>query len=178
VIGQQIEKYRGTWLIWCNLNDESKAAAAAYRDFGAVEVTGSDDIDLKEERLNAFSQGQIPILVSKSEICGFGSNWQHCHKQGFLGISHSWEQFYQAIRRSYRFGQKKSVHVHTAISDAELGVLANLKRKQQESDEMNAAMVAAMGDITRCELQKMQVVDRSYNATRIMRMQPWLKQGW
>ena len=166
------------WIIWCNLNDESRAATDAMRSIGAVEITGSDHPDKKEENLLAFSEGKIPILITKREIAGWGLNWQHCCKQGNLGVNHSWEMWHQGIMRSHRYGQKKPVDVHTVISEAQVPVLANVKRKQSQSESMVASMVAAMGDITQCELKKLQVMDRSYNPNSQMKLQPWIKSGW
>ena len=166
------------WVVWCSLNDESTAATRALKSLGAIELTGSDDPDKKEEILLAFSKGQIPILVTKAVLAGWGLNWQHCRKQFNLGLDHSWEMWHQRIMRSHRYGQTQEVDIHTTLSESQMPVLNSIKRKDEQAMEMVSAMVAAMGDITRAELKKVQVMDRSYNAEKSMRFQPWLKSGW
>lgn len=127
------------WVIWCDLNDESTALANAIP--GAVEVRGSQDAEDKEARLVAFTERRSAIMVTKPSIAGFGMNWQHCAHVVFVGISDSWEAFYQAVRRCYRFGQTRPVHVHIITSSAESAVLANIRRKEADADRMVAAMV-------------------------------------
>jgi superfamily II DNA or RNA helicase len=129
-------------LVWCESNDESAMLAKLIPD--AVEVKGSDDIDDKEERMNAFSEGRARVLISKPSICGFGMNWQHASHMVFASISYSYESFYQAIRREWRFGQKKPVNVHVVISDAELPVWRTIERKAEQHDEMKRQMVKAI----------------------------------
>lgn len=134
------------WVCWCNLNNESKAITAAIPD--AVEVTGSDPVEHKEEALLAFSDGQIRVLVSKPELAGFGLNWQHCSKVAFVGLSHSWEQLYQAICRCHRFGQTRQVDAYVITSEREGAVVSNIRRKQVDADRMADEMVRHMADIT------------------------------
>lgn len=130
------------WLIWCDLNAESEALAAAIPD--AVEVRGSDDADEKERRLFDFIEGRARVLVTKPSIAGWGLNLQHCRNVAFVGLSHSFEAWYQAVRRSWRFGQAREVRCHLITSSAEGAVLANLKRKQADAERMDAAMVEHM----------------------------------
>lgn len=127
---------------WCYLNDESAALKAAIP--GAVEVSGSDSMEAKEEAFMGFAHGQIRVLVTKPEIAGFGLNWQHCAHQTFFP-SHSFEQFHQAIRRSWRFGQKKPVTVDIITSEGQRGVLANLMRKAEQAERMFENLVSLMG---------------------------------
>lgn len=128
---------------WCHLNDEGKALTETIP--GAVEVTGADSDERKEEVFEAFADGQVPVLVTKPVIAGYGLNWQHCAHQTFFP-SHSFEQWYQAIRRSWRFGQTRPVRVDVVASVGEQGVLANLRRKQTQADDMFRHLVALMGD--------------------------------
>ena len=128
-----------TWIVWCDLNDESKALTKAIPD--AVEVTGSDDPDVKAQRMLDFADGKIRVLVSKPSICGFGMNWQHCARVAFVGLSDSWEMYYQAIRRCWRFGQTREVECHVFVSTAEGAVLANIERKDREAQAMAVEMV-------------------------------------
>lgn len=130
------------WLVWGELNDECDAIAAAIP--GAVQVAGSDDRRAKAERMLAFARGEVRALVSKAAICGFGMNFQACARQAFLGVSHSYEQFYQAVRRSHRFGQTRPVVAHVVSSALEAAVVANLRRKEADAARMQAAMVGAM----------------------------------
>ncbi len=130
-------------VVWCNLNDES----SLLRDIipGATEVSGADPDDKKEERFEAFERGQIKTLVTKPTIGGYGLNWQHCAHQTFFP-SHSFEQMYQSVRRSWRFGQKKPVTVDIVTSEGEAKVLANLQRKAAAADKIFTELVALMND--------------------------------
>ena len=112
-------------MIWCNFNDESSLLHEKISN--SVEVKGSDDNDHKKNSMIGFSNNEVKYLISKPSICGFGMNWQNCHDMVFCGISDSYEQFYQAIRRCYRFGQKEEVNVHVVISEKEMNVLLNIK---------------------------------------------------
>lgn len=134
------------WLIWCDLNDESSALAAAIQ--GAVEIRGSDDPETKEARMAGFTRGDVRVLVTKPSIAGWGLNWQHCARVVFVGLSHSFEAWYQAIRRVYRFGQKRAVECHIVTSDAEGAVVTNLRRKQADAERMIDSMVAEMSEFT------------------------------
>jgi hypothetical protein len=123
---------------WCHLNEEGHMLERMIE--GAVEVEGNDPDEFKEETFEAFAAGQIRVLVSKPVIAGFGLNWQHCAHQTFFP-SHSFEQFYQAIRRCWRFGQKQPVRVDVISSEGEAGVLANMNRKSEQADKMFARLV-------------------------------------
>lgn len=140
-----------SWLLWCNLNAESEGLTQAIP--GAVQVTGSDDAEHKESCLVKFASGELSKLVSKPSICGFGMNLQICSHLVFVGISDSWEQFYQAVRRCWRFGQKRPVHVHIIAANTEGNVLENLKRKEKEASEMAEEMAANTRDFTRMNLK-------------------------
>jgi hypothetical protein len=123
---------------WCHFNEEGHMLERMID--GAVEVEGNDPDEFKEETFEAFAAGQIRVLVSKPVIAGFGLNWQHCAHQTFFP-SHSFEQFYQAIRRCWRFGQKQPVRVDVISSEGEAGVLANMNRKSEQADKMFARLV-------------------------------------
>jgi DNA modification methylase len=134
------------WLVWCNLNDESTALAAAIN--GATEVRGADDPDDKAARLLGFARGEIRILVSKPSIAGWGMNFQRCADMVFVGLNDSFEQLYQAIRRCWRFGQTREVNVHLISADVEGEVIANLEAKEAQADYMAEAMVGHMRGLT------------------------------
>lgn len=130
-------------VMWCHLNDEGDRLAALVD--GAVQVSGNDPDEMKEERFAAFESGQIRVLVTKPTIAGFGLNWQHCAHQTFFP-SHSFEQWYQSIRRSWRFGQTQPVVVDVIASEGERGVLTNLQRKAAAAERMFDHLVSLMGN--------------------------------
>lgn len=126
-------------LLWCDLNDESAALTKAIPD--AIEIRGADSPEHKESAMAGFSDGSIRVLVTKPSIAGFGMNWQHCSDMVFVGLSDSYEAFYQAVRRCWRFGQKNPVNVHTIIGSQESNVLQNVKRKESDLEKMQEGMV-------------------------------------
>ena len=131
---------RQPWIVWCDLNDEADALRAAIPD--AVEIRGSDDDEDKEHRLHDFAHGKIRVLVTKPKIAGFGLNWQHCARMAFVGVTDSFEAYYQAVRRCWRFGQTRPVDVHVFASDLEGAVVANLARKEADAKAMAEALSA------------------------------------
>ncbi len=126
---------------WCHLNDESSLLAELIP--GAVEVAGSESPEAKEEKLAAFTRGEISTLVTKPAIGAWGLNWQHCHRMTYFP-SHSYEQWYQAIRRCWRFGQRNEVTVDVITTEGGSRVLANLQRKADAADRMFTALVEHM----------------------------------
>jgi hypothetical protein len=126
---------------WCNLNSEGTLLAKRMTD--AVEVSGSDSEDRKESVLYDFAKGNIRILVTKPSIAGFGMNWQHCNHQTFFP-SHSYEQYYQAVRRSWRFGQQRPVKIDMITTDGQATVLDNLERKAHDASVMFDRLVSMM----------------------------------
>ncbi len=146
------------WIVWCDLNSESTALTRAIPD--AIEVTGSDDPRVKESRLQAFGAGEARVIVSKPSIAGWGLNWQHCAHVAFVGLSDSWEAFYQAIRRSWRFGQTREVHCYVITSETEGAVVRNIERKERQASEMMAGLVQEMSiyqEVTQTVKQEMTV---------------------
>lgn len=134
------------FLVWCDLNVESEMLAAAIP--GAVEVKGSDKPAHKEQAMLDFAAGKIRVLVTKPSIAGFGLNWQHCADMAFVGLSDSFEQIFQAIRRCYRFGQTRPVNVHMITSSREGATAENIKRKEADFRKMVSEMVQYTKDIT------------------------------
>lgn len=122
------------WIVWCNLNYESEALRKAIPD--AIEIRGSDSAEHKEQGLAAFSAGDVRVLVTKPSIAGWGMNWQHCANVAFVGLSDSYEQFYQAIRRCWRFGQEREVNAYVIAADTEGAVVANIRRKERQARNM------------------------------------------
>jgi superfamily II DNA or RNA helicase len=143
-VGQAAELVNATsgpCVVWCDLNDESAALARAIPD--ALEVTGSDSADEKEARLLAFTNGDARVLVTKPRIGGWGLNWQHCSRMVFVGLSDSYESYYQAVRRCWRFGQTQPVEVTIIASNREQTVLENVRRKEEQARSMFEQLVAA-----------------------------------
>ncbi len=126
---------------WCHLNYESNLLKKLIDD--SVEVIGSDTDEKKEEAFKSFAKGEIKAMVTKPTIAGFGLNWQHCNIQTFFP-SHSYEQYYQAIRRCWRFGQKNDVEVNLIFTSGQRKVLDNLKRKSKNADDMFSMLVKMM----------------------------------
>ncbi len=152
------------WIVWCDLNDEGDMLERAID--GCVQVAGADDNDTKERRMVGFSTGQHRVLISKQKICGWGMNWQHCSNQAFVGVNDSYEGFYQAVRRSWRFGQRRTVNIHVFASNQDGAVVANIKRKQAAADEMYAQMSADTLDAVRESVLGARKNTNDYNASR------------
>jgi DNA modification methylase len=160
VAAELVNSHSRPAIVWCHLNDESKALADAIPD--AVEVTGSMTIDQKEAAIMAFTHGQKRVIVTKPSIAGFGMNWQHCADVVFAGLDDSYESFYQAVRRCYRFGQFKVVNVHLVSAESEGAVKANLERKQAQADDMADSMVAHMRELTKQAIKGAEVEKSDY----------------
>lgn len=156
---------------WCNLNSESDAIARAVP--GAVEVNGSHSDAEKERRLDAFARGEIRVLVTKPTICGFGMNWQHCCRTGFVGLNDSFEQVYQAIRRFWRFGQTMPVTVDFVHADTEGAVIANLERKEADAERMANAMVRHMADLSAATIRGAERERPKYEPRHAMALPDW-----
>ena len=138
------------WVIWCHRNEEAEKLCKLID--GAVDVSGSDSIEHKENSVTEFLSGDIRVLVSKPKILGAGMNFQNCHNTAFVGLSDSWEQYYQAIRRFYRFGQTKEVNVHVISAESEGAVVANIKRKEEQNQIMGLEMVKHMAETMKKEI--------------------------
>lgn len=130
-----------SWIVWCNTNDESEQLAKAIPD--AVEVKGSDTAKYKESSADAFESGNVRVIISKSSIFGYGLNWQHCRNVAFVGLSYSFEDFYQALRRSYRFGQTRQVNAYIVQASTEGAILKTINRKIEQHKEMQDRMKLA-----------------------------------
>jgi DNA modification methylase len=139
------------WIVWCGLNEESAALAKAIPD--AVTVDGSDDADTKAARIVAFQDGETRVLVTKPKIAGFGLNLQACHNMVFVGLSDSWEAYYQCIRRCYRFGQTHEVTAKIVLSEPEKTIWANVMRKEKEAQRMADELVKQVSVYEKQELK-------------------------
>lgn len=130
-------------VIWCNRNDEGKLLKKLIHD--SVEVSGSDSDDQKEEKLISFSNGQVKKMIIKPKIGAWGLNWQHCNHTIFFP-THSYEQYYQALRRFLRFGQKRTVTADIIYSDSDINMMQNLERKKNQASEMFDRLISEMYD--------------------------------
>jgi superfamily II DNA/RNA helicase len=128
-------------LVWCHLNDEGDLLESLIPD--AVQVAGKDSDDKKESKLSGFATGKSRVLITKPKIGAWGLNYQHCSHVTFFP-SHSFEQYYQGVRRCWRFGQENPVTVDVITTEGEKGVLKNLRRKAAQADVMFSALVDEM----------------------------------
>jgi superfamily II DNA or RNA helicase len=131
-----------SWIIWCDTDYEADALKAAIPS--AIEIRGSQSADAKEERIEAFSTGQAKYIIGKPSMIGFGLDWSHCARMAFVGRSYSYETFYQAVRRCWRFGQKRAVKVHIIVAEGEDEIGHTIDRKAGDHHKMKSAMRVAM----------------------------------
>ena len=136
----------GPCVIWCDTNYEADALIKLIPN--AVDVRGSMKDSVKEKALKDFSEGNISVLISKPSIAGMGMNWQHCNRMIFAGLSYSFEQYYQAIRRCWRFGQQRPVTAHIVLADSESAISSAIARKESDFDAMRCGMAEAMREST------------------------------
>lgn len=159
------------WLVWCDLNDESARLSELISE--SVEVKGSDKSEYKSNSMLAFSDGTVKCLIIKPKIAGFGMNWQNCHNMIFTGLSDSYEQYYQAVRRCWRFGQEKPVNVYIIISAKEGCVKENIERKQCDFQKMQSEMTELTKEITKKELKSTCRISTPYEPTKEMKLPDW-----
>lgn len=159
------------WLVWCDLNDESKKLYELIED--SFEIKGSDKAKYKIEIMEDFSKDMIKCLVTKPSIAGFGMNWQQCNNMIFVGLSDSYEAYYQAVRRCWRFGQKKQVNVYVIISKNEGAVKSNIERKDEQAKKLINNMVNLTKDIIKENLKSTTRLTTEYNAEITMILPDW-----
>lgn len=161
------------WIAWVGTNDEERALAALVPD--ALVVTGSQDPDEKAARLERFAAGRARVLVTKPSIAAWGLNFQGCARMAFVGLGDSFESYYQAIRRCWRFGQTRSVRAHVVLSDLEEPIYHNVLRKEREADAMAAALVRHVAAFERAELGALAPGRLVYAPAQPMRLPAWLR---
>lgn len=164
--------YPGQSLIWCDYNDESAMATKLIN--GAVEVKGADNPDHKTAAMIGFTDGSVKCLVSKPSIAGWGMNWQNCNNIIFAGLSDSFESYYQAVRRCWRFGQTRQVNVHIITSDAEGAVKDNIERKQADAARMTKELVKYTKDILKADIKSTTRISEDYIADCKMAVPAWI----
>jgi len=163
------------WLIWCDMNAESSLLSKSISD--AVEVTGSDRPGVKEDRMLAFQSGEIRVLVTKPSIAGWGMNWQNCRNMAFVGLSDSYEQFYQAVRRCWRFGQNRTVNAHVIYSAREGSVVKNIKRKEDDAAIMADNMIKHMSGFTKSVINGATNDQTPYEAEKTITIPSWIREA-
>jgi len=168
-----INKTKDSWVCWCNLNAES--AAMTKKIDGAIEIAGKHSNATKVDRMLGFAAGDIKRIITKPKIAGLGVNWQICNKAAFIGLNDSWEQFYQAVRRIWRFGQKKKVEIHIFIEEREGGVLKNIQRKDKQAQLMLQNMVKHTKDLTKKELKQTKRTFVEYKPEVDMELPKWIR---
>lgn len=155
-----VNQTTGPMIVWCHRNDESALLAKLIPD--SVEVSGSDKLEKKEKAILDFTEGRVRVLITKPKIAGFGMNWQHCNQMAFVGLSDSYEQLYQAIRRCWRFGQKKDVTVYMIAHADEGPVLENIKEKEAKAEDMARSMVEHMRTFQEREVRQLKQEKADY----------------
>lgn len=160
-------------VIWCDLNAEQDALEKQLGDL-AFSIRGTTPTEKKVEYEQRWVNGERPVLITKAQCCGYGMNWQHCHNMIFFGLSDSYERFYQAIRRCWRFGQKEPVNVYIILSEKEMNVLDNITRKQAQMDEMQKQMTALMREVTLSEIKHTTRITTEYKPNEEMRKPSWI----
>lgn len=161
------------WVVWCHLNNEAELLAKMIP--GAVDVSGSDSIEHKEKTISGFLDKSIRVVISKPRIMGAGLNLQCCHNTAFVGLSDSWRQYYQAIRRFYRFGQTEIVNVHVISAESEGAVVENIRRKELQHQEMSEQMVKHMAGFMKQEIFGATMNRDSYEPEIEMKLPNWLE---
>ena len=159
-----------SWIIWVDTDYDAIAVKALIPE--SIEVHGRMTPDQKESGLASFSNGSARVLITKSSIAGFGLNWQHCARVAFVGLSYSYESFYQAVRRCYRYGQTRSVHVHVACAETEEAIWQAITRKRDDHETMKFAMKAAMS-----REQDVRTVKHDYQPQMAAAIPSWLKEA-
>ena len=168
MVKELVDNSDDEWLIWCDYNIESEMLGKSVCK--GVEVVGNDSPEYKAQTALKFAEGDIKALISKPSIYGFGMNFQNCHNICFCGISDSYEQFYQAVRRCWRYGQTNPVDVHIVLSTREISILENIKQKQRQMDELQENMVNLMHDVTMSEIKHTTRIVTEYKPTRKLRL--------
>lgn len=162
------------WVVWCELNDEQNALA---RELGSecVSIYGSLQPDEKQRLHAKWIAGDARVIVSKPSIFGFGLNWQHCSRMAFVGVTDSWESYYQAVRRVWRFGQQRPVDVHVFSSEAEGAVVANLLRKERDAIAMAESLSRETRDIVRGAVRSLSRESNVYAANAAVKVPEWMR---
>jgi hypothetical protein len=172
IVANMVNRSTESWLVWCDLNAESEMLKQSIPD--AIEVRGSDSEEHKDRALLGFADNDFRVLVSKPSIAGWGMNYQHCHKVAFTGLSDSYESFYQAVRRAWRFGQINPVDCYVITDRTEGAVVANIRKKKHHADRMATNMAARMSHISKGIVRGDKPFTQAYQTTNQMEVPAWL----
>lgn len=159
------------WIAWCGRNDEGRELKRLVPD--AVLVEGADSPEAKTAAMQYFVDGTARVLITKASISGFGMNFQHCARMVFVGLSDSWESYFQAIRRCWRFGQTQPVVVHIVLSEAERPIYENVLRKEREAQALSDELIQHVAEFERAEIGAGRE-RREYEPTEVMALPSWL----
>ncbi len=159
------------WLVWCDLNDEANMLNRLIHD--SKNVQGSDKSDYKVSTMSKFSNGELKCLITKPKIAGYGMNWQNCHNMIFVGLSDSFESYYQAVRRCWRFGQGHEVNGYIVISAKEGAVKSNIERKQADNERFKEELIELTKDITTRELKATCRISTPYEPKTEIKLPEW-----
>ena len=163
------------WIVWVGLNTESSLMAELIPD--SIEVVGSDSPEQKANAIEAFQDGKFRVLVTKPSIAGFGMNFQNAHNQIFVGLSYSWEEWYQAIRRSYRFLQDRPVEIYAALTPQMQEVWDTIQAKEKVAAHMSEQLISHVRKFEIEQLHDGTNEKKAYQASKAMRLPKWLKQA-
>ena len=153
------------WIVWVGLDEESEAAALTLT--GAIQVVGSHSPDEKAQTFEDFQDGRHRVLVTKAKIGGFGMNFQNAHRMAFFGLNYSWEQYYQCVRREWRYLQDHPVNVHIVMSDIEDGIYRNIMRKDAQGRRLREEMVKQLEDFEKEELGMVAPLQTTYQENTV-----------
>lgn len=165
------------WLVWCELNLEQDALEKAFRSAGVsvVSIQGSTPLDRRVEMEQEWRLGSVDVLISKASVFGWGMNWQHCNQMAFVGVTDSFESYYQAVRRCWRFGQSMPVTVHIFASELEGAVVANLQRKERDARAMAESLAEHTSASVKENVLGTSRQTNDYNATRAVKLPAFMR---
>ncbi len=163
---------REKWLIWCELNDEQNLLAKLFKK-DCVSISGSTPTEKRIELLKKWKEEDVPILITKPKCFGYGLNFQNCHNMIFVGLSDSFESYYQAVRRCWRFGQTRDVNGYIIISAKEGAVKANIERKQADNERFKEELIELTKDITTRELKSTCRISTPYEPKTEIKLPNW-----
>ncbi len=172
-IAEIVNSTNESWILWCDRNVESEYLSKIISN--SKEIRGSHTPEYKEKTMLEFSDGIVSRLITKPSIAGFGMNWQHCGNVAFVGLSDSYEQYYQALRRSWRYPRKEPVNCYIVISSIEGAVLSNIKRKERQDELMVDEMTKNMKEYIQGNIKKLKRTSTKYNPKIEMKIPKWME---
>lgn len=173
LLSENINNDNNIHLVWCDLNIESEMAKANIKS--SYEIKGSDKEDYKEKTMLAFANGEIKCLITKPSIAGHGMNWQACHNVNYIGLSDSFEDYYQSVRRCYRYGQKQKVKVNIYLSNLEKSIYRNIQDKEKKHEILMKVLIEHTLNNIKENLKKTTIQKISYNADKNIILPKWVR---